>query len=121
MRLIKLSVLILHIFSSVFSSVAFSDTPSFEQAKQLLKKHVYFDQYNGQGGDFYCGCDWIWVGRSGGQIDMSSCGYQVRSQENRAKRIEYEHVLPARAIGQHRLCLQSGGRENCAANDPVFS
>ncbi|MAA92958.1 MAG: deoxyribonuclease I [Rheinheimera sp.] len=99
---------------------AFAFPPSFEQTKQQLRQKVYFDQNAGQGGDLYCGCDWVWQGRSGGSIDTQACGYAIRAQPTRAARIEYEHVLPAHSLGHQRQCWQNGGRQNCAANDPVF-
>lgn len=92
---------------------------SFSQAKYELRKYVYYDQ-NLNNQEFYCGCNWKWVGRSGGKIDSGSCDYQVRAQENRGKRIEWEHVVPAHSLGHQRQCWQEGGRKNCIANDPIF-
>lgn len=93
---------------------------SFEQSKALLRQHVYYDRSVGKGGDFYCGCDWQWAGRSGGRLDHASCGYKTRSQPNRAERIEWEHIVPSYAMGHQRQCWQNGGRKNCVATDPVF-
>ncbi len=97
-----------------------AEVGSFREAKKLLKEHVYFDQNRGQQGTFYCGCNWKWVGESGGRTDMASCGYQVRAQQNRAERTEWEHVLPSWTMGHQRQCWQNGGRQNCVATDPVF-
>ena len=95
---------------------------NFEQAKIELRQHVYHDQnQSGHLGTLYCGCDWQWVGRSGGRIDMSSCGYKTRAQQNRAERIEYEHIVPASSMGRTRLCWQDGGRKNCQRTDPIFN
>lgn len=47
-------------------------------------------------------------------MDLGSCGYKVRKNENRASRIEWEHVVPARQFGHQRQCWQDGGRKNCA-------
>ncbi|POP51546.1 hypothetical protein [Zhongshania marina] len=66
---------------------------NFEQAKVAGKTYVYFDRADD--GDFYCGCDWQWVGRSGGRTELSSCGYVTRAQEKRAARTEWEHALYA--------------------------
>lgn len=104
----------------VFPLLAISSSPSFEQMKQRLRNDVYHDRNIGKGGELYCGCDWQWVGRSGGRIDMSSCGYKTRAQPVRAERIEWEHVVPAHSLGHQRQCWQNGGRDNCAANDPIF-
>lgn len=93
---------------------------SFDQAKVALKNHVYGDLNRGGPGDFYCGCDWDWVGRSGGRVDLESCGYEVRAQQTRAERTEWEHVVPAWVMGHQRQCWQNGGRKNCIADDPVF-
>ena len=35
------------------------------------------------------------TGREKGVIDLESCGYKVRKNENRASRVEWEHVVPA--------------------------
>ncbi|TVP89491.1 MAG: deoxyribonuclease I [Pseudomonadaceae bacterium] len=101
-------------------SAALAATPlSFEQAKTQGRQQVYFDRHTV--GTFYCGCQWEWMGRSGGRVDLDSCGYQIRRQEVRAHRIEWEHVVPASNFGRARQCWQDGGRSNCKANDPVFN
>ena len=69
-------------------------------------------------GDFYCGCKINWQGKKG-VVDLESCGYKVRKNENRASRIEWEHVVPAWQFGHQRQCWQDGGRKNCA-KDPVY-
>lgn len=94
---------------------------NFDRAKILLREQVYHDQNTGGAlGTLYCGCDWEWAGRSGGIIDHASCGYEVRAQQNRAARIEWEHIVPAYWIGNQRQCWQEGGRQNCVSNDPEF-
>jgi deoxyribonuclease I len=70
-RRLLLSVLLL---VSVIGAAAPS---GFEEAKRELREHVYQDQNKGSGGELYCGCDWKWVGRSGGRVDFSSCGAVV--------------------------------------------
>lgn len=69
-------------------------------------------------GDFYCGCKIDWQGKKG-VIDLESCGYKVRKNENRASRVEWEHVVPAWQFGHQRQCWQDGGRKNCA-KDPEY-
>lgn len=64
-------------------------------------------------GSFYCGCKISWKGKKG-IPDLASCGYQVRKNANRAKRIEWEHVVPAWTFGHQRQCWQNGGRKQCA-------
>ncbi len=105
-----------------FSTTVLGAPANFSQAKVALKEHVYFDQnQNGALGTIYCGCDWNWVGRSGGRIDPSACGYEIRAIANRGKRTEVEHVYPASHFGQQRQCWQNGGRKNCNKTDPVFN
>lgn len=101
-------------------SFASAAPKTFEDAKAELRNYVYADRNRSAEGDLYCGCQWEWVGRSGGRIDFASCGFRTRAQENRAIRIEWEHIVPAAAMGQQRLCWQKGGRENCVKEDPVF-
>lgn len=106
-----------------WTSLAFGSPPvNFGQAKIVLKERIYFDQNtNGALGTIYCGCDWSWVGRSGGRIKPEACGYQVRAIPNRGARTEVEHMTPISWAGQQRQCWQKGGRKNCQATDPVFN
>ena len=99
--------------------VCFAAPQNFEAAKREARDFVYFDRTDA--GTFYCGCTWAWTGRSGGRVDLDSCGYKVRSQEARAQRIEWEHIVPASNLGRLRQCWQQGGRKNCNATDPVFN
>lgn len=92
---------------------------TFREAKIQSKQDVFFDQ--GPIGDLYCGCDWSWMGQSGGRMDLVDCGYLPRKNPERAARLEWEHIVPASTFGRQRQCWQQGGRENCTANDPVFS
>lgn len=64
-------------------------------------------------GSFYCGCKIHWQGKKG-IPDLTSCGYSVRKNANRAQRIEWEHVVPAWTFGHQRQCWQNGGRKQCA-------
>lgn len=113
---------ILMLSAGILLSTALHAAPqNFEQAKAELRDHVYFDQNKASNlGTLYCGCEWDWRGRSGGVINPEKCGYQVRKQETRGQRIEYEHIVPAYNFGRARQCWQNGGRDNCQQNDPVF-
>lgn len=82
---------------------------SFNQAKARLTE--IYKAYPTQK-EFYCGCDFSWKGKRG-EVDLASCGYQVRKNTERANRIEWEHVMPAYAFGNQLQCWQKGGRENC--------
>ncbi|MCL6271135.1 endonuclease [Sansalvadorimonas sp. 2012CJ34-2] len=63
---------------------------------------------------FYCGCKYS--GDKKLTPDLDSCGYQVRKQERRANRIEWEHIVPAWVFGHQLQCWQEGGRKNCKKN-----
>lgn len=117
-----IGLLVVSIILTTLASAVFSAAPTnFNQAKKIIKTHVYYDQNkNGALGTFYCGCDWDWYGESGGRIDFASCGYQVRAQENRAARLEWEHALPISWAGSQLQCWQNGGRKNCQSSDPYF-
>ena len=108
----------------LFSAAAAAHSPpaNFEEAKQLLRQQVYFDQNQSSTlGTLYCGCSWRWTGASGGRVDLASCGYQVRALPQRAARIEWEHVVPASWLGRQRQCWQQGGRNHCRDTDPLFN
>ena len=68
---------------------------------------------------FYCGCD---IRTEGKRLipDLESCGYEIRKQEVRANRIEWEHVVPAWAFGHQLQCWQEGGRRNCGRTSEIF-
>lgn len=105
----------------LLSSVCLATPPaSFPEAKVIAKQKIYFDQANSPLGELYCGCQWTWVGKSGGRIDAASCGYETRKQLNRAERTEWEHIVPAWTLGHQRRCWQHGGRKQCINADPVF-
>jgi deoxyribonuclease-1 len=104
----------------LLSACSFREPPqTFDQARLDLRHVIYVDRNDN--GDFYCGCNWEWVGNSGGRIDFSSCAYDIRAQQERAQRTEWEHIVPASALGQARLCWRNGGRENCNRTDAVFN
>lgn len=121
-RFIKSNFIVLSL-ALFFSATVFGKAPTtFSKAKVVLKEQIYFDQnQNGAIGTIYCGCDWEWVGRSGGRIDPKRCGYEIRAIPNRGERTEIEHVFAASHFGQQRQCWQNGGRKNCNKTDPIFN
>lgn len=84
---------------------------NFYQAKKILPSI-----YQGLNQTFYCGCSY-----QDTKVDLGSCGYRIRKDPNRAARVEWEHVVPAWAIGHQRQCWQNGGRNNCSKNDAVYA
>ncbi len=95
-------------------STAANVPSSFSKAKKEAVK-IYHDHPV----SFYCGCPIRWQGKKG-TPDLEQCGYQVRKQEKRANRIEWEHVVPAWQFGHQRQCWQDGGRKNCTRHDKAF-
>lgn len=63
---------------------------------------------------------------TGKRVDLASCGYKVKKSAKRARRLEWEHVVPAQAFGQsfkewrsgHPKCVNKKGKpfkgRNCA-------
>ncbi|AQS50931.1 endonuclease [Paenalcaligenes hominis] len=84
---------------------------NFNRAKTLLPQ-----VFNGLNQTFYCGCSY-----TDKTVDLNSCGYRIRKDPRRAGRVEWEHVVPAWAIGHQRQCWQNGGRANCSKNDAVYA
>ncbi|EGQ8547977.1 deoxyribonuclease I [Vibrio alginolyticus] len=100
------------LLSAAIPSLCLAYPSSFYQAKkeghEIYKHHPY---------TFYCGCDIKWKGKKGsGTPDLKSCGYEVRKEEKRANRIEWEHVYPAWSFGHQMQCWKEGGRQNCRRN-----
>lgn len=96
---------------------------SFSKAKALLYEEVH----KGHKSTFYCGCKFTSTKR----VYLGTCDVEPRKNEDRAKRLEAEHVFPASHFGQHRACWNQklctdnkgkayGGRRCCERIDPVF-
>jgi hypothetical protein len=67
------SILNYKAFSLLFAFVsltALSAPPTFNQAKIEARQYVYHDQT--KAGTFYCGCNWKWVGHSGGHVHVAN-------------------------------------------------
>ena len=104
-------------FSSINSLASPSHPANFSQAKTRAKA-IY--QQKIPAVSFYCGCDINVTGKLWSP-DFNGCGYQVRKQELRAKRIEWEHIVPAWEFGHQLQCWQKGGRKNCSNQDATFT
>ena len=61
---------------------------------------------------FYCGCKYTFGHGSGGTVDWDSCGFRPRKNAKRAKRTEWEHVVPASAFG-HSFSEWKQGHPDC--------
>ncbi|AMU00619.1 endonuclease [Pseudomonas aeruginosa] len=106
-----LSRLFVGLFALLLASAGQANAPrTFSEAKKIGWK-----LYARQSVEFYCGCRY-----SGNRVDLASCGYKPRKNANRARRIEWEHIVPAWVIGHQRRCWQNGGRSNCARHDSTY-
>lgn len=95
---------------------------NFSEAKRLAAE-VYHDHRQ----EFYCGCRYD----EKKQVDAASCGYTPRKNTQRGQRIEWEHVVPAYALGNTLQCWREPicsnskgkaykGRQCCERVDPQF-
>lgn len=92
----------------------------FDSAKSELKKLF------ARGRDFYCACSYDFSRKP--NVDPSSCG--LKSSADRAKRMEWEHVVPASYYGRQFAEWRKGdpsctgrnkkGRECARRASPVF-
>lgn len=96
---------------------------NFYRAKRLLKTRIYASPDERVA--FYSGCKFHFARGQEQRFatlepDLDSCGYQVRKRKFRARRIEWEHVVPASWFGRDRSCWAHGGRKNCRRYDKWF-
>lgn len=100
----------------LFTTTIFAE--SFNQSKKLLKE-IYKDHQT----TFYCGCKYNPLDKDN-MIDRNSCGYVPRNEltkkgkvNERANRIEWEHIMPAENFGKHLPCWKDGGRKACSKDN----
>lgn len=95
-------------------SVSSKDFTRFSTAKKHLIKTLPNNAKS-----LYCGCD---INKQGKKLvpDPTGCGYVPRNTftrsgkiNQRALRIEWEHIVPAWEFGHQLQCWQNGGRKNC--------
>lgn len=67
---------------------------SFSKAKKFLHSVIYSETIDRL--TFYCGCSYD----SKKNVDQSSCGYVPGKDKKRAKRVEWEHIVPAAVLGE---------------------
>ena len=83
---------------------------SFSKAKRRA-----VEVFAGHETTFYCGCSYV-----GKEVDLASCGYQARKDGKRAKRLEWEHVVPAHAFGQSYKEWREGHPDCVDSKDKSF-
>jgi deoxyribonuclease-1 len=95
---------------------------SFERAKRLAVQ-LYADHRT----TLYCGCEYA----EDRTVRADTCGYTPRIEGRRARRFEWEHIVPAHSFGSHRACWVDkpcrdragrafGGRRCCRKRDAEF-
>ena len=105
----------------ILAQILFAEQ-DFNAAKRLLTS-FYKDSLSYQT-DFYCNAPFKWV-KNRFEI-VPSEAYTPRNAKTkkgkineRARRIEWEHIMPAHNFGQHLPCWRKGGRKECQ-NDTTF-
>lgn len=106
-----------------FSSSMLFAADNFEDSKKELVR-LYSSLESDMRTDFYCNAPFKLV-KNHFEIVPSSL-YSPRKPHTksgeinkRAKRIEWEHIMPAHNFGKHLPCWKKGGRKECK-NDPLF-
>lgn len=106
----------------LFTAPSAHAVKDFREAKRIAK-----ELHAARGLTLYCRCRY-----SGKTVDFASCGYRPARDPKRARRIEWEHVVPAEAFGQSFVewreggprCMKKGrpfrGRK-CAEKNPAFN
>lgn len=106
---------------AIFNFVSAQEFKSFSTAK----KHL-ISQVTNETKTIYCGCS---IKKEGKKLTpiTEPCGYKPRLEltrsgnvNERAKRIEWEHIVPAWEFGHQLKCWQDGGRKNCRKNSDKF-
>ncbi len=88
---------------------------SFARSKRILATKIYRMHQR----TFYANCDYEIKGKRLVPI-LESCGFEFRKNENRANRIEWEHIVPAWKFGHNLPCWKSGGRKKCGNSNAYF-
>ncbi len=118
----KILVSILFIFVLLNLNFATGkEVHSFSSAKNHL-----ISQVTDKTKTIYCDCS---IKKEGKKLTpiTNECGYKPRLELTRsgkvnirAKRIEWEHIVPAWEFGHQLQCWQNGGRKNCRKNSKKF-
>ncbi|QOY54014.1 endonuclease [Candidatus Sulfurimonas marisnigri] len=93
----------------LLSTLLFSANESFSKSKKELRKI-----YQGHQTTIYCDCKYNYKDKKN-MIVRDSCGYIPRNERTkkgkvnqRAKRIEWEHLIPAENFGRQFSCWRDG-------------
>lgn len=118
----KIIVVILFIF--FISNLNFAIAKEFHSFS-TAKKHL-ISKVTDKTKTLYCDCS---IKKEGKKLTPKTeeCGYKPRLEFTRsgkvnvrAKRIEWEHIVPAWEFGHQLQCWKDGGRKNCRKNSKKF-
>ncbi|EAH8851029.1 deoxyribonuclease [Campylobacter lari] len=112
----------------LFSSLSLLASDNFNESKKELVE-LYESLGSTYQYDFYCNAPFK-ANKKGKYTKfevVKSDLYTPRNEytkkgkiNQRAKRIEWEHIMPAQNFGKHLPCWREGGRKACQ-NDPLFT
>ncbi|WP_304545982.1 endonuclease [Sulfurimonas microaerophilic] len=93
----------------LLTTLLFAQNESFSKSKKELRK-IYADHQT----TVYCDCKYNYKDKKN-MIDRNSCGYMPRNEytkkgkvNQRARRIEWEHIIPAENFGRQFSCWREG-------------
>jgi len=96
----------------LLTTLLFSANESFSKSKKQLRKI-----YQGHQTTIYCDCNYNYKDKKN-MIVRKSCGYKPRNEytkkgkvNQRARRIEWEHLIPAENFGRQFSCWRDGNPE----------
>jgi deoxyribonuclease-1 len=105
----------------LLSTLLFGANESFNRSKKDLRK-IYHDHQT----TIYCECKYNYKDTSN-MIDRNSCGYVPRNEytkkgdkNQRATRIEWEHMIPAENFGRQFSCWRDGSAQCVDSKGKAF-
>ena len=105
----------------LLTTILFSANESFSKSKKELRK-IYRDHQT----SIYCECKYNYKDKKN-MIDKKSCGYiprNIRTKKGnvnqRANRIEWEHLIPAENFGRQFPCWREGNEECVKRNGKSY-
>ena len=105
----------------LLTSLLFSANESFSKSKKQLRKI-----YKGHQTTIYCDCKYNYKDKKN-MIDRESCGYiprNIRTKKGkinqRARRIEWEHLIPAENFGRQFPCWREGNSKCVKKNGKTY-
>ncbi|WP_373072754.1 endonuclease [Sulfurimonas sp.] len=106
---------------ALLSTLLLAQNESFSKSKKMLRQI-----YQGHQTTIYCDCKYNYKNKKN-MIDKESCGYiprNIRTKKGkinqRANRIEWEHLIPAENFGRQFACWREGNPECIKKNGKTY-